>query len=352
MKIKAVLLVLVMAISLSTTVYAEPLYEKVGEIRSGIGDGGLDGVIAVAKYANISLNFTRNVVIDSQSGTNTSIEINTIGNISSGNVNITLFNENPTDKMFGAVAINKYVDIEVSQDIGDSLEWAIIKIYYRDEEVAGVIESLLRIYYFNGSDWEPYNPPQGGVDITENYVWANTTHFSVFGVYLTNPYCGDGICYGGEDCSLCPEDCGACQPPPARTEDNVGGGGGGGGGITPAKTCIENWSCSEWSECVNGKQIRTCTDISDCGTLVEKPSESQTCGVEETKENLNASEEIEPGYEGGTSPSEGLELPTGLIIGEYSSYIAAIIAVAAILVGVVYWKKIRNPGTQLPSWPK
>ena len=36
-----------------------------------------------------------------------------------------------------------------------------------------------------------------------------------------NPYCGDSACNGGESCSSCSGDCGACPPP-------SGGGGGGG----------------------------------------------------------------------------------------------------------------------------
>ena len=46
-------------------------------------------------------------------------------------------------------------------------------------------------------------------------------------------------------------------------------------------TCTENWSCIGWSDCVNGKQTRTCTDANSCGTTVNKPAESQSCVVKE-----------------------------------------------------------------------
>ncbi len=42
-------------------------------------------------------------------------------------------------------------------------------------------------------------------------------------------------------------------------------------------TCTESWSCSEWSECINRTQTRTCTDINNCGTEINKPAESQDC---------------------------------------------------------------------------
>jgi len=52
------------------------------------------------------------------------------------------------------------------------------------------------------------------------------------------------------------------------------------GGI-PEETpvaCVESWSCTDWSECLNETQTRTCTDANACGTTVDKPLESQSCG--------------------------------------------------------------------------
>jgi len=47
--------------------------------------------------------------------------------------------------------------------------------------------------------------------------------------------------------------------------------------------CTENWSCTEWSVCVNNTQTRTCTDANACGTTVNKPAESQSCEVAEAE---------------------------------------------------------------------
>lgn len=79
--------------------------------------------------------------------------------------------------------------------------------------------------------------------------------------------------------------------------------GGGGGGAVPSTTsttgttgttettstttetgCQERWTCSEWGECVNGIQARTCQDENACGTNSREPFASQPCttvGVEE-----------------------------------------------------------------------
>ena len=41
--------------------------------------------------------------------------------------------------------------------------------------------------------------------------------------------------------------------------------------------CEENWQCSDWSSCVNNKQTRTCNDLNDCNTFINKPSETKIC---------------------------------------------------------------------------
>lgn len=42
--------------------------------------------------------------------------------------------------------------------------------------------------------------------------------------------------------------------------------------------CEESWDCTEWSECSGlSTQTRTCTDLNSCGTISNKPIESQSC---------------------------------------------------------------------------
>ena len=75
-------------------------------------------------------------------------------------------------------------------------------------------------------------------------------------------YCGDGVCNGKETSSNCPEDC----------EEETSGGGGGGGFVAP---CQPEWNCTEWSDCVDGKSIRQCSDLNECHT--DKPIEVKQC---------------------------------------------------------------------------
>jgi PGF-pre-PGF domain-containing protein len=56
------------------------------------------------------------------------------------------------------------------------------------------------------------------------------------------------------------------------------------GAVVPAPTgaaitCIESWTCTDWSVCTGGTQTRICTDTNACGIIVNKPVESQTCEV-------------------------------------------------------------------------
>jgi uncharacterized protein (DUF1499 family) len=55
-------------------------------------------------------------------------------------------------------------------------------------------------------------------------------------------------------------------------------------GITPIyettttlPPCVENWTCSDWTECKNGTQSRECVDMNQCDTTEGKPAESQNC---------------------------------------------------------------------------
>ena len=65
------------------------------------------------------------------------------------------------------------------------------------------------------------------------------------------------------------------------TPTTTGGGGGGGGGGATITTCTEDWSCSAWSECLDGARTRICTDSNSCGTLQDRPAIVQICTAEE-----------------------------------------------------------------------
>ena len=52
--------------------------------------------------------------------------------------------------------------------------------------------------------------------------------------------------------------------------------------------CIENWTCTNWSACINNTQYRNCTDLNNCNTTLNKPLEIQNCTLENNcTENWN-----------------------------------------------------------------
>jgi hypothetical protein len=106
-------------------------------------------------------------------------------------IEITKYDEIPTGVSgFSSEALGTWVEFDAAElAAGD---WAIIKLYYTDAEVtaAGLDENTLFIQYYNNTSgvWESYDTvcgsaPCGGVNTTGNYVWANTTHFSGYGVF-------------------------------------------------------------------------------------------------------------------------------------------------------------------------
>ncbi len=46
------------------------------------------------------------------------------------------------------------------------------------------------------------------------------------------------------------------------------------------KTCTPNWECGDWQECIEGTQIKICTDVNNCNSQEGIPETSQSCAVE------------------------------------------------------------------------
>lgn len=53
-------------------------------------------------------------------------------------------------------------------------------------------------------------------------------------------------------------------------------------GVSECQPCTETWQCSSWSKCINWQQTRTCSDSKGCGTIQNKPVETQSCTCTES----------------------------------------------------------------------
>ncbi|MBI2580013.1 MAG: hypothetical protein HYW27_03865, partial [Candidatus Aenigmarchaeota archaeon] len=283
-----------------------------------------------------------------------------------GSINVLSYNTNPVGSASGVtslLALNKYFDIILSDNLNSTLSNATIKISYTDAEVSGIDESSLKIYLWTGSTWQAQ---PSTVDTAANIVSATVPHFSIYSTF-------------------------GSAPAPAPPAPSVSGGGGGGGGFS---ACTENWACTSYSACsAGGLQKRTCVDKNRCGSVRSKPAETQLCvytptpacgnGIVETGEECDSVPQActtDDGYVGKQACSTtcragicipfekcgdgvcngpetsstcsadckagetgGIETPTGMAISEAADpLLSAILIIGAIIIVFTAWRIMRN----------
>ena len=86
----------------------------------------------------------------------------------SATVYIATYESNPGASFMGD--IGNYIDVYIPDTSG--LTELEVRKYYTDEEIEalGLMESSLRMYWWNGTDWLPCS--ETGVNTAENYIWA------------------------------------------------------------------------------------------------------------------------------------------------------------------------------------
>jgi len=189
----------------------------------------------------------------------------------------------------------------------------------KDDNCDGVIDNFTASCYTGPPGTLNVGICKAGSQTCTNGTWSSCT-----GEVLPRSETCNGL---DDDCDRYVDD-GVC-----------GGGGEGGGGSTEETTqtnqtgtqqqqCQERWICSEWSECINGVQTRTCRDENNCGTNSNKPFTSQPCSPEERKEEKT---------------SEGVRI-TGLFAllsnPVYAlTFILGIIAVIAIVLSIIFSRR-------------
>ena len=120
--------------------------------------------------------------------------------------------------------------------------------------------------------------------------------------------------------------------------------------------CTTNWECSEWGECKNGEQKRTCKKDKACITVQEKPEEKRECAeeavfeepleVQETTEQPSAAEEKKEEKEEkipGKSRSS-LSRITGAVaaVGENKSWIVSFFIGGVVAAGILTLQYLRK----------
>jgi len=126
---------------------------------------------------------------------------------------------------------------------------------------------------------------------------------------------------------------------------------GGGGGrrssldeVEEILVCTENWSCGDWSSCVDRQQSRICSDVNSCGTEERKPIESRSCTVP-VVDTVNVP--VEPSVSSPELATEENQLPPGVgqAVGLFNQLkangktVVAGAAVISALSGLAIWQR-------------
>ena len=121
-----------------------------------------------------------NAVIDALATMGVKVKLNTTGDVS---VYLIEYETNPhpeAPKPKNMLA--KYLDISFSNP--DAIKWPVyIEVHYTDEDVAGLDESTLVLYYFSGGSWKACS--NSGVNTVDNYIWAYLTREEAAGSPLS-----------------------------------------------------------------------------------------------------------------------------------------------------------------------
>lgn len=233
-------------------------------------------------------------------------------------INISVDNNKALGMGKGA-ATGYLIAYSVDNSAGYSFTNATVRIYYDNTSYAN--ESLLSLWKCDPFDFASFTCTGSWANVTGSAIQNTTGHY--FELYTTSfsgfavqqaSFCGDGTCNGGETCSSCASDCGACPAPPAPSPSGSNNGGGSvyiapsqsqpqpnaslntsanqpANGTpqnqTPAApanatlaACQPDWSCGTWGACTGGTQSRECTDTSYCPQEIAintMPATGQSC---------------------------------------------------------------------------
>ncbi|MBI2543570.1 MAG: hypothetical protein HYW24_05300 [Candidatus Aenigmarchaeota archaeon] len=219
------------------------------------------GNVQTGAYTNTSINFTANtpILIIANTTTTTIVNISIILNSTQENAfSVSEFSTVPNKTVSNLKELNKFIDITVNENITNSLKWFWLNVSYTDSEIsaAGLSESNLRIWFYNTTSTTWQQESDSGVDTSANYVWANVSHFSLFGIYATVP----------------------SQPSTTTPSTTTGGGGGGTLSTLPTvKTEFVKWPILR--EVKAGQSIVEGIKVKNKGTDILKNLQIQVSGV-------------------------------------------------------------------------
>ncbi|MEM5773152.1 MAG: PGF-pre-PGF domain-containing protein [Candidatus Aenigmatarchaeota archaeon] len=223
-----------------------------------------------------------------------------VNKANSVSISVTKLDERPAEVHVDVVGrAYRYLKITKENLRDQDISQAKIKFFVEKSWITenNIDPSTIALYRFSENKWNRLTTNKLTEDSNYIYYEAETPGFSYFAIV------------GEQGKQACPFECcvgeanyydKACASG-YRCENRR---------CVAVAVCEENWVCSEWGECVQGWQTRTCRDINNCGTTQRKPIEAQSCAV-----------------------------PTVIISTELLVGIAAIII---LVIGVLAWKFVRK----------
>lgn len=151
------------------------------------GNTGLS--TSVVTQLNLTRSFIGNIstMIDFSAASSSNVTLYISSNMTSSTIEV--IGVVPSTAPTNLPKVLKGIDIVADNDTKANLTWAYIQIFYTDSQIsaADIDESSLKMYYYNvtSSAWQV--EATQGVNTSGNLVWANVTHFSIFGLFGTAP---------------------------------------------------------------------------------------------------------------------------------------------------------------------
>jgi len=144
--------------------------------------------VYVSNETNITANETTTIEVPKS---NLTIDIMTTEDVQNPAITVGSTTSSPVSEALGVPGLNRYIQINASEELKSAIKSVLLKMYYTDAEVAaaGLNETSLAMYWYDASsqEWMKLNTSMPwvyatGVNTTGNYVWANVSHFSEYTV--------------------------------------------------------------------------------------------------------------------------------------------------------------------------
>ena len=151
-------------------------------------------------YTNSSLSFTKNQTtrLDLKDVASTTLDIVSLENLT--NISLSVVEYENNIKSENQKTEMKFLDI-VGDQLSNNISQATVTVHYTDQDIQenNLVESSLKIYYYNeSSGWQQL---ESIVNETGNYVSANISHFSTYGIFGDQVQASSSTSGGGGDSS-------------------------------------------------------------------------------------------------------------------------------------------------------